>query len=535
MTRNRLLWAAPALFAIITNGCADRPDAGASEAADGSSGGVAVYCALNTPDALNPLLSADEAAADLRPVLYTPLVLYDSVGGFRAHLARSWNWSADGRTLQLNLRNDVKWHNGQPVTAADVVWTIKAAADPAYAYSGRAELSDIDEVTATDEVVNVRFGGTFAAGLEPFTRIPILPRHILDTVPAAAFAQSSFHREPVGSGPFRYAGRLPDGSLKLDRVPDFPEELGRARLDRVVVREIPDPPAILVELKSGGVDVCAVGSSISADAASAGNQIISVAPVGALIISVDHRIAPFNDVRVRRALSATLDRSEVAAIVSKAATPARTFLPLEAVRWTNPAFTQPDNDVTLATALLDSAGWRTGATDGIRRNSAGERLRFTITAPAPLQRVLPVIQSQLRRAGVDAQLRLMEPGSFYALLGKPDTRPAAIAVTFTPDRIAMPDAYELFHTAGSQNIASYKKPRADSILERLRTAIADDERAGLYHELQRYVADDIPVIYVVHAPRMLAVRPRLRDVRVDANGPFAHIAEWWIPADQRRR
>jgi peptide/nickel transport system substrate-binding protein len=480
-------------------------------------------------------LSSDEAAADLRPVLYTPLVLYDSVGGFKPHLARSWSWSADGRALELNLRNDVRWHDGQMVTADDVVWTIKAAADPAYPYPGRAELADIEEVSATDDIVHLRFAKSFAAGLEPFARIPILPKHILDTVPAATFAQSSFHREPVGSGPFRFAGRLPDGSLKLDRFPDFPEELGRARLDRVVVREVPDPPAILVELRSGGVDVCAVGSSISADAASAGNQILSVVPVGALLISVDHRKAPFDDVRVRRALSAALNRAEVAAIISQAATPARTFLPLEAVRWTNGALTQPDNDVTLAAALLDSAGWQPGATDGIRRNQAGERLRFTITAPAPLQRVLPVIQSQFRRAGIDAQLRLMEPGSFYDLLGKPDTRPAALAVTLTPDRIAMPDVYELFHSAGSQNIASYNRPRVDSILEQLRTVIPDDERTALYHEMQRYVADDIPAIYVVHAPRMLAVRPRLRAVRVDANGPFAHISEWWIPADQRRR
>jgi peptide/nickel transport system substrate-binding protein len=535
MNRNLLLRAALVLPTIIMNGCADRPQPDASESADDSMGGVAVYCALNTPDALNPLLSADEAAADLRPVLYTPLVLYDSVGGFKPHLARSWSWSADNRELQLNLRNDVRWHDGQSVTGADVVWTIKTAADPAYPYSGRAELTDIEDVTAADSTVHVKFSKSFAAGLEPFTRIPILPKHLLDTVPAAAFAQSSFHREPVGSGPFRFAGRLPDGSLKLDRFADFPEELGRARLDRVVLREVPDPPAILVELRSGGVDVCAVGSSISAEAANAGNQIISVVPVGALIISVDHRKSPFNDVRVRRALSAALNRTEIAAIVSRAATPARTFLPLEAVRWTNATLTQPDNDVALAGALLDSTGWQPGAADGTRRNAAGERLSFTITAPAPLQRVLPVIQSQLRRAGIDVQLRLMEPGSFYDLLGKPDARPAAIAVTFTPDRIAMPDVYELFHSDGGQNIASYERPRVDTILERLQTAIEDNERAVLYHELQRYVADDIPVIYVVHAPRMLAVRPRLRDVRVDANGPFAHIAEWWIPADQRRR
>lgn len=527
---------AVAIIGLAALACGgDRAPGAKAANGDERAGGVAVFCTVNTPDALNPFTSSDEAAADLRPVLYTPLVLYDSVGGFKPNLAKSWSWSADARVLRFAIRNDLRWHDGQPVTPADVVWTLNAARDPAYPYARRAELAQIAEVGSADSMVELRFTQPFAPGLEPFTGLPVLPKHLLDTVPAARFAQAPFHREPTGSGPFRFAGRLPDGSIKLDRFDGFPEDLGRARLNRIVLREVPDPPALLVQLQSGTADVCTVGSSIAADAAKAGSQIVPVAPVGALILSVDHRKPPFNDVRMRRAMSAALKRSDVASIVSQAATPARTFLPPEAVRWTDPRLLQPDADPALATALLDSAGWRGGAADGIRRNAAGQRLRFTLTAPAPLQRVLPVIQAQLRQAGIDVQLRLMEPSAFYGLLGNPDRRPEAIAVTFTPERVAVPDAYELFHSKGSMNIASYRNPAVDSILERLQAAVPDEERGRLYHAMQQNVAADIPIIYVVNAPRMLAVRSRLRDVHVDANGPFARAAEWWIPADQRDR
>ena len=534
MTR-QLLHGTIVLFMLCSAGCGDRSQPQPAAAGNSEAGGVAVYCAVNTADALNPFISSDEAAADLRPVLFTPLVFYDSVGDFRSGLARSWTWSDDHRTLTLQLRNDLHWHDGQPVTAEDVVWTLTAALDTAYGYWGRGELADLESVRATGGGVELKFRQPFAAGLEPLTKLPILPRHLLASVPATGFRTASYHQQPVGNGPFKFAGKLPDGSVKLDRVADYPEELGRPLLNRIVVREVPDASAILVELKTGGVDVCTVGSSIANDAASAGNSIVPVAPVGALIIALDNAKPPFNDVRVRRALSAALNRSEIASAVSKAATPARTFLPDASVRWREASILQPDNDPNLAAALLDSAGWQRASTaDSLRKNSAGRPLQFTITAPAPFQNVLTVVQAQLRRAGADVQLRLLEPSAFFGLLGQPSTRPAAAAVIYTPERIALPDAAPLFHTNGDFNIASYSNTQVDSILERLKGVVPDNERARSYHEIERHLATDVPVLFTVQTPRMLAIRPRLRAVRVDANGPFASAAHWWIPAGERR-
>jgi peptide/nickel transport system substrate-binding protein len=533
MTRH-LISSTVAVLALFVIGCGDRetpaPVAGASEA-----GGVAVYCAVNTADALNPFVSSDEAAADMRPLLYTPLVFYDSVGGFKPGLATSWTWSDDHRSLTLQLRQDSRWHDGQPVTAEDVVWTLNSAIDTAYGYWGRGELVDLESVRAVAGGVELRFRKPFAAGLEPLTKLAILPRHILASVPPASFRTAAYHQQPIGNGPFKFTGKLPDGSAKFDRVADYPEDLGRPLLNRIVVKEVPDASAILVELRTGGVDVCTVGSSIAGDAADAGNTIIPVTPVGALIIALDNSKTPFNDVRVRRALSAALNRTEIAAAVSRVAKPARTFLPDASVRWREASILQPDNDPAFAAALLDSAGWRRSTTaDSLRKNGAGQPLRFTISAPAPFQNVLTVVQAQLRRAGADVELRLLEPSAFFGLLGQPSTRPAAAAVIYTPERIALPDAAPLFHTNGDFNIASYSNPQVDATLERLMGVVPDDERAQSYREIERHLATDVPVIFTVQTPRMLAVRPRLREVRVDANGPFASAARWWIPAGERR-
>ncbi|HSK17778.1 MAG TPA: peptide ABC transporter substrate-binding protein [Longimicrobiales bacterium] len=503
-------------------------------AGDAQSGGLAVICMLSRPDVLNSFASPERSAADLRPVLFTPVVLYDSSGGFRPHLASGWQWSDDRRSLRLRVRDDLRWHDGTPVTAEDVAWTLRTAADSAYGYLGRAELGEVESATAGEGVVDVVFREPAGEVLEPLARLPILPKHILDSIPADGFQRASYHREPVGSGPFRFAGRLPDGSVQLDRNPDYPHDLGTPLLDRVVLREVPEPSAILVELNTNGADACIVGSSVAKDAAAGGSTILPIVPVGALAIAVDNRKPPFDDVRVRRALSATLDRAEIAHVVSPASAPARNFLPDASLRWRDTTLVQPDRDSTLAAALLDSAGWRTGP-QGRRTNAAGQPLRFTIFAPPPLQPLLTVVQAQFRRIGAEVELQLVESSVFIASLGDPARRPAALAIIVVPDRIAVPDPYSEFHSASGYNLASYNRPEVDSIVERLRDVIPDSERGTLYRELQRYVAQDVPIIYTVHTPRVLAVRPRLRGVHVDANGPFTHAAEWWIPVSERRR
>lgn len=522
------------LLAAAVVACSERAATDAAATDGVEPGGLAVTCMLSRPDVLNSFVSPERSAADLRPVLFTPLVLYDSVGGFRPHLARSWEWSDDGRTLRFVLRNDIRWHDGSPVTAEDVVWTLSIAADSAYGYLGRAELDEIQGAVVRDGGVEILFRAPSAAALEPLARLPILPKHLLDSIPAAGFQRAAYHREPIGSGPFRFAGRLPDGSVQLDRVPDYPEELGRALLDRVVLKEVPEASAVLVELSTGSADACVIGSSVAADAAAAGNRTIPIVPVGALAIAVDNRKPPFSDVRVRRALSAALDRAEIAHVVSPASSPARNFLPDASIRWRDTTLAQPDGDPGLAGALLDSAGWRLSA-DGVRRNAAGAPLQFSIVAPPPLQPLLTVVQAQLRRVGAQVDLQLVEPSTFVASLGDPERRPAVLAIIIVPDRIAVPDPHSDFHSTSEYNLSSYRKPAVDSIVERLQDAIPDDERASLYRELQRHIADDVPLIYAVYTPRVLAVRPRLRDVQVDANGPFTQIARWWIPSSERRR
>jgi peptide/nickel transport system substrate-binding protein len=521
-----------AMLLVLVAACGERTGSGSGE----RTGGIAVYCAGGVPGALNPFVTPDVAAADLRLLLFTPLVLFDSAGGPRPHLAAAWQWSDDRTTLTFTLRNDLQWHDGQPVRAEDAAWTLRIASDTLFAYGDRDEFASLRDVQVQDSAnIVLTFAAPFVAELEPFAALPILPRHLLENVPPADFAKAPYHREPVGSGPFRFAGRLPDESVQLDRVPEFPEDLGRARVDRIVLRAIPEPSVQLTELQTGGVDACIMGSSRARDVEATGTaRALLIPPLIAYAIPLNLRKPPLDDVRVRRALSAALDRAEIAAALSPVAKPARTFLTADAARWIDASLLQPDNDSAYAALQLDSAGWSTIGPDGIRRNARGQPLRIELVAPQALRASLTVVEAQWRALGVGTDLRFMEQSAYVGTIRNEQTRPAAMALSFVPDRIAHPDPSALLHSAGPSNLTSYRNAETDSLLLQLNKVLQDAQRAEIYRGLQRRVAEDVPILYLLNSSRILAVGPRLQDVRVDLNGPFSNAAEWWIPADRRR-
>ncbi|HVR30165.1 MAG TPA: peptide ABC transporter substrate-binding protein [Thermoanaerobaculia bacterium] len=523
MPSSTIGWTALVLTALACGG--DGAGTGTSPMA----GGSAVYCATELPDALNAFVSPDLAAADLRPLLFSPLVLYDDTAGVRPHLARSWEWQDEGRMLRFDIRDDLTWHDGQPLTAEDVAWTIRAAADTAMPYFRRADFETLDEVTAAANAVTLRFAEPYAAGLEPFIALPILPRHLLGTVTGEAFRILPYHRTPVGSGPFRIRGRTADGSIVLEANTTYPQDLGRPLLDRLVLRGLPDASTALIELQTGGADVCELGSSSARDVATAPElSALPLEPARVQVLPLDTRQPPFDDRRVRRAVSAALDRTQLAAAVSPLARPARTFLPAGAARWLDSAWLQPDGDTALAALLLDSAGWTRSGPGALRADAQGRPLRFTMVGPRPYENLLTVVQAQLRSAGLDARIQLMEGAAYIAALQDPDARPAFMALAFSPDAIVLPNPGEELRTGGGSNLASYSDPQVDSLVAILGTVIEDGHRRAIYAELQRRVALDVPIVYTIHSPRMLAVGPRLHGVRVDVNGPFASAARWWI-------
>jgi peptide/nickel transport system substrate-binding protein len=524
-------WTLVRLIVVLTLSAAACDRGADPGAAAERAGGTAVVCIQGAPERLNPFVSPDLSAADLLPVLYTPLVLYDGAGGFRPHLATEWAWSDERRALRLHLRRDVRWHDGEPVDAEDVAWTLRRAADPDYGYYNGVDFAPLESVEVLGEVeLEIRFRQPYVLGLEPFAVLPILPRHVLDGMPPDEFQRADYHRAPVGSGPFRFTGRAVDGMLRFERAETFPPELGAPGLDRLVIRPIPEPTTVAIELETGGVHLCVTAVALASELQRTGRiQLHALEPAQISALPLNTRRPPLDDPRVRRALSASLHRSDIAASVSPLARPARSLLPVESP-WLDPELGQPDARPELAAELLESAGWRTGP-DGIRQDADGRPLRFTIVAPQTFRDALVRIQSQFRDVGVAVDLRFMEWAAYVGLITG-DDRPDAMALGLA-DRLIAPDYSDLLGSGGGMNLAYYSSVAADSVLARLTVAADPGERGELYRELQRRIAEDVPIVYYGASPRLAAIGPRLTGFRPDLNGPFASVSEWRL-TDARR-
>jgi len=349
---------------------------------------------------------------------------------------------------------------------------------------------------------------------------------VLAAVPTAEFTKAAYHREPMGSGPFKFAGRV-DRTIRFERNPAFPAALGRPSIDRLVFKVVPEVSSALIDLKTGQSDLCLGGSSMLGNPNDrAGLQFQAIPPAGVYAIALNSRSPQLADARVRRAISAALKRVELAAIVSAAAIPAGTMLPVNSLLLDKSA-AQTDDNPRLAAALLDSAGWRLDPT-GTRKNAAGEPLRIVLAGTLQHVNWLTVVQAQLKKAGITADIRPFEGATYMRLLQTPQERPDAMAIGLVPDRFISPDYFDQFHSEGPRNIASYARADMDSLLNQLRFEQDAGKRKQLYSRLQRKVADDVPVVYAVYVPRVVMLSPRVRGFRAGWNGPFFYMNDWSI-------
>ena len=507
----------------------DRGDAGAP-----TPGGSAVICAQGQPESLDPFLSPDQLSVDLAPLVFTPLVRIDPDMSLDGVLASSWSWEDGGARLVLQIRADLAWHDGAPVSAEDVAWTIRTAADEDYGSWLAPDLATLASAEALDSVtVEVRFSEPFLPGLEPFAGIPVLPAHILDGLDPEAFARAPYHREPVGNGPYRVVSRSTDGGILFERAAGYPGDLGPVWLDRILFRSIPEENTMAAELRTGGVDACVTGSGTAAALTASGEvRLDPLAPPSLFVIALNTAHPPLDDARVRRALSAALTRSDVASVISPLAVPAVSPL-TPGSPWMAPEAGQPDADQRLADSLLAAAGW-TREGDGPRTNAAGDELRLSVVSPGAFETPLTAVQALWRQLGVEVDLRFMEWASYVRVLMDPDARPDAMALSFVEDRLLRPDFSGTYASASPRNISSYRSPETDRILGALDEAADEAELAALYRELQVRLAEDVPILYVAYAPRVLAVGPRLEGVEPGPGSPFRSVASWWIPEARRR-
>ena len=481
-------------------------------------------------ESANPLVTVHPLARQVqRHVLFVTLARADSALRPAPYLARGWRWAPDRRTLTFELEPGVRWHDGRPMTSADAAFTIDAARDPATGYLRYADLADVAAVEAPDErTLVLRFGAPPADFPQVLVELPILPRHLLGEVPRAEMKRAAFNLSPVGGGPFRFAGRDAGQRWVFRRSPDFPAALGGPpRIERLVVAVVDEPATKFAGLVSGELDAAgippAVASLVERDRAL---RVLTYPVLFSNAMVFNAARPPFDDARVRRAVSLSLDRERIIeAALSGYGVPAGGPVPdghpLSAPRQ------GALRDTALADSLLDAAGWRRGP-DGLRRRG-GRTLTFDLqTVGSGDNAVEQLLQADLSARGIRAEIRLMEMGAFLAAARATPRRFDAL-LTGIPGDLSLAYVASMFDSrlaGGALDYAGFHTPRLDGLLARARQAADAASQRAAWAEVQAELARETPAAWIYHARGLQGLSRRLRGVTMDLRGELTTVAAW---------
>jgi len=477
---------------------------------------------------INPLVGTHPLARQIQNhVLFMTLAAYDSSFAAHPRLAADWRWSDARRTLTIRLRPDVRWHDRTPTTATDVVWTLNMARDPRVAYPRARDLSNIVGVEVVDSLqVRIRFARPTVFP-DVLTDLAILPARYFAGVAPEEIRTHAFNRHPVGNGPYRFVAYQPNQRWVFARWDAFPADLGPARLDRFVVVVVDESATKLAALTSGELDVAGINPAhadfVRADPRLEVVEYPLLFPV-ALVWNL--RRAPFDDIRVRRALTRAIDRRTlVDAYVYGFGTVAHGPVS-PAHPWYVPVDSEPYDPLS-AGRLLDQAGWRRGA-DGVRVRD-GRRLAFDLLAVTsgdnPLEQL---IQAQLAGIGVAVRIRVRELSAFLdAAQGAARTYDAL--VVGVPGDLSLGYLAAMYGSPeGPLAYPGYRNPAFDAAVREARQSIDADAVAAAWARVQRILAADLPTTWLYHARGVQGRNRRLRAPVPDLRGELAGMAHWTL-------
>jgi peptide/nickel transport system substrate-binding protein len=473
------------------------------------------------PSRINPILATDSASGEIAGFLFNGLVKYDKDGKeIVGDLAESYRFE-DDRTVVFTLRRNVKWHDGAPFTARDVVFTYEMINDPSVVSPYTSTFRMVESVTAPDDfTVKVVYKKPYFKALETWM-MGILPRHLLEN--ETNLMSSDFNLRPVGTGPYRLQKLEFSRQIELAAFDDYFEH--RPKIDTISFHVIPDPMTRFLMLKSDQVDIGnleAMQYERQVDSTFFDRfRTIETISHSYTYLGFNLRLEKFKDPRVRRALSLAIDRQELVDILFLGHGRVCTgpFLPGGAAF--NPEVKAPEPDLERARALLKEAGY-----------DDAHPLTFEI-ATSNSSSIRPyaaqILQYQLEKVGVKVTLRIMEWQAFLNMVVFPrkfDTVLLGWSLSLTPD------PYLLWHSdndkPGAFNFVGYRDAEVDALIERMQVTVDRKELSGIWRRIFAEVAHDDPYLFLYIPNEITVVNRALKNVEPALNGIWHNYIDWEI-------
>lgn len=480
----------------------------------------------NEPRYLNPVLEQRVERANM--LIYEGLVGLDARLEPVPRLAEKWEISPDGKVITFHLRKNVTWHDGKPFTARDIAFTVDAVKETPAPSVWKAYMNLVEDVRIPDEhTVSVVYAEPYAPALVTWT-MPIIPRHVFEGGP---LTESPGNTEPVGTGPYKLA-RWEKGKRLVLQANDA-WWFARPHIDTIeIVVDIPEEQ-VVEALRQNKLDFARVSdlqewmNRVQLPEFREDFEVSDVIESRIRLIAWNTQREPFDDARVRRALTHAMDRGRIVddVMLGQARPLSSPFFPT--MYGADPSIAPWPFDVDEAVNLLEEAGV-----------AKTENQRFDIdlialdTQRGPTaESSLAILRDNLRGLGIDLKVTFLPAREFFDRLVLREFD--AVYFGWVPD-IPDPDPYALLHSSqigSGANFAGYASQTVDELLEEARTAASKEERKALYYRLHRILHDEMPYtpLYAPYGHYVWNRRARgVSPKDIGSQPRFPGLARWWI-------
>lgn len=520
---------------------------------------------------LNPHFAVGTKDQEGSRIFYEPLAGWDADGNLKAMLAaeipsrENGGLAPDGMSVTWKLKRGVKWHDGKPFTADDLIFNWEYASDPATAAVTIGSYKDVKVEKVDDFTVTVRFAKPTPFWSDAFvgTRGMLIPKHLFAEYKGAKSREAPANLKPVGTGPYRFVDFKPGDVVKGEINPDY---------------HVANQPFFdAVEMKGGGDAVSAARAVIQtgeydyawnmqvedeillrlekggkgrAEITPGGNiehiQLNSTDPwteVDGERSSVKTKHPLLSDPAVRQALGLLVDRKSVEDhIYGRTGVATANFLNnperyrSKTMKW--------EFNVDKASQLLEDAGWKKGP-DGIRAKD-GKKLKFVYQTSinTPRQKNQAIVKQACQKAGIDVELKSVVASVFFSSdVANPDTYPhfycdiQMYTTTMTqPDPELFMNQFTSWEVATKENkwqgrnIPRWKNDEYDKAFRAAEGELDPVKRAALFIRMNELVCSDQAVIPVVYRPRVAAISSKLHASLTGWDNDLWDLASWYRDA-----
>jgi len=495
---------------------------------------------VGSPQYLNPVLSeANDADRDVTELIFSGLMKYNNQGELVLDLAEKYAIGENGKIYDFFLKRDIQWHDKQPFTVDDVIFTIQTIQNPEYRSPLRINWTGVEVEKIDDYTVRFKLKTPYAPFLAN-TTVGIIAKHIWEKILPEKFLLVPENLEPIGTGPYKLKKIKKDKEgfvdyLKLEAFGQY--EKNRPFIEKIELYFYPDEESLIRAYNRAKID------NLSLISVQNESKLQGLRKANVYQLSLPRYFAVFfnqskskvlSDKTVRLALNYATNKQE---IINKVLNGEGQVVnsPIPAGVWGHSDETKVyEWAIDHANNILEIAGWKDEDEDGIREKEE-EKLEIELitTELKELQQVANLLQEQWSKIGAQINVKILNIGEIQ----QEHIRPREYQALLFGEVLGLdPDPYSFWHSSQKRdpglNLALYDNSKVDTLLRNARQDLDPESRAEKYKEFQQLVVEDVPVVFLYSSYHLYVVDKKIKGLTIKSivlpSKRFVDIQDWYI-------